>query len=56
MLRRVKPEEPLAMAVEHRLSANHFRVEHRPPRQQSMKEPAMAVGPFHHRCNAKSMR
>src|SRR5215470_5745471 len=49
MLGRVISQEPRAVAMEHRAGGDHLGVDQRAAREQAMEEPAMAVGPFHHR-------
>jgi hypothetical protein len=45
----IEADQPLAVAVEHRAGRHHLGVEQRPAREQAMEEPAVPVGPFHHR-------
>ena len=54
MLERIEGEKPGALAPQHRAGGQHFRVEQRPAREQAMEEPAMPVGPFHHRRYGKA--
>ena len=56
MLGRIEPQQPRAVAVQHRAGGEHFGIEQCAARQQAMEEPAMPVGPFHHRRNGESMR
>ena len=49
MLGRVETQQPRPVAVQHRARREHLGIKQRPPRQQPMEEPAMPVGPFHHR-------
>jgi hypothetical protein len=42
--------------MQHRAGGDHLGIEQRTPRQQAMEEPAMPVGPIHHRCDRKPMR
>ena len=49
MLGRIEPQQPRAVAVQHRAGGQHLGIEQRAARQQAMEEPAMPVGPFHHR-------
>ena len=49
MLRGMEAEKPRAIAMQHRAGGEHFGIEQRAARQQAMEEPAMPVGPFHHR-------
>jgi len=51
----VEPEQPLAVAVDHRPGRQHLGVEPRAPRQQPVKDAAMPVSPVHHGCDGKSM-
>ncbi len=54
MLGRVIGEQPRAVAAQHRRGRDHFGVEQRAPRQQAVEEPAVPVGPLHHRGDAES--
>jgi hypothetical protein len=54
MLRRIIGEEPRSVPVEHRGSRDHLSIDARSAREQAMEEPAMPVGPFHHRGDRKS--
>ena len=54
MLGRIEAQQPRAVAVQHRAGGQHLGVKQRAPRQQAMEEPAMPVGPFHHRSDGKS--
>ena len=54
MLGRIEAQEPRAIAMQHRAGGEHFGIEERAARQQPMEEPAMPVGPFHHRRDGKS--
>ena len=49
MLERIEAEQPRAVAAQHRAGGEHFGIDQRPAREQAMEEPAMPVGPFHHR-------
>jgi hypothetical protein len=40
--------------VQHRAGGQHFSIKRRPARKQAVEEPAMPVGPFHHRGDRKS--
>ena len=51
----VEAEQPLAIAMEHRVGRHHLGVEQRAPRQQAMEEPAMPVRPIHHGRDTESM-
>jgi hypothetical protein len=55
VLGRIVGEQPRTIAMEHRPSGDPFGVDPRAPREQPMEEPAMPVGPFHHRCDAETM-
>ena len=56
MLGRIEAEQPRAVAAQHRAGGHHLGVEQRAARQQAMEEPAMPVGPFHHRRDAEAAR
>src|SRR6185436_12854610 len=56
MLGRIVAQEPRAIAMQHRPGGQHFGIEQRPARQQPMEEPAMPIGPFHHRRNTETPR
>ena len=56
MLGRVEGQEPRAVAVQHRAGGDHLGIDQRPARQQAMEEPAVPVGPFHHRRDGKLSR
>ena len=53
MLERVEAEQPRAVAAQHRAGGEHLGVDQRAAREQAMEEPAMPVGPFHHRGDRK---
>ena len=53
MLGRIEADQPVAVAVQHRAGGHHLGVDQRAARQQAMEEPAVPIGPFHHRRNAK---
>ena len=55
MLARVKAQQPRPVAMKHRAGGDHLGVEPRTAREQAMEEPAMPVGPFHHRCDRETM-
>src|SRR5262249_45824121 len=55
MLERVEADEARAVAVQHRAGRHHLGIDQRAAREQAMEEPAMAVGPVHHRGNTESM-
>jgi len=44
------------IAVQDSVRRYHLRVEQRPPRQQSMEEPAVPIRPLHHRRDGEPMR
>ena len=48
VLRGVKAEEALAIAMNDRVCHHHFRVKQRVARQLPMQEPAMSIRPIHH--------
>src|SRR5260221_10475678 len=54
VLERVKTEQPLAIAMQHRTGGEHLGIDQRPTRQQPMEEAAMPVRPFHHRGDTKA--
>src|SRR5262249_54398069 len=49
MLGGVVGQKPRAVAMQHRAGGDHLGVDQRAARQQAMEEPAVPVGPFHHR-------
>ena len=49
MLGGIEPQQPRAVAMQHRAGGQHFSVEQRTPRQQTVEKPAMPVSPVHHR-------
>jgi hypothetical protein len=53
---RIVPQQPRPVAVQHRAGRQHLGVKERAARQQTMEEPAMPVGPFHHRSDAEYAR
>jgi hypothetical protein len=55
MLEPIEADELGAIAVQHGAGGDHLRVEKRMARHEAMEEPAMPVGPFHHRRNTESM-
>ena len=55
MLGGIEAEQPRAVAAQHRAGGDHLGVEPRAARQQAMEEPAMPVGPFHHRRDREAM-
>ena len=55
MLGRVIAQKPRPIAVQHCAHRQHFSIEQRAPRQQTMEEPAVPVGPFHHRSDTESV-
>jgi hypothetical protein len=56
MLRRIVGKKPRAVAVDDRRCRDHFRIDARTAREQAMEEPAMPIGPFHHRSDAEQVR
>ncbi len=54
MLGRVEAQQLLAVAMDHRPGGDHLGIEQRPARQQTVEQPAMPVGPVHHRGNAEA--
>ena len=48
-----RSQQPRAVAMQHRAGGDHLGVEQRTARQQAMEEPAVPVGPFHHRRDCK---
>ena len=54
MLGRIVTQQPRPIAMQHRAGGEHFGIEQRAARQQAMEEPAMPVGPFHHRSDGKA--
>ena len=55
MLLGVEAEQPVALAVDHRVGHHHLGVEQRAARQLAMEEAAMPVRPVHHRRDCKSV-
>src|SRR6202035_2684094 len=53
MLGRVETQKPRPVAMQHRAGREHLGIKQRAPRQQAMEEPAMPVGPFHHRSDGE---
>src|SRR5262249_30189188 len=49
MLGRIVRQEPHALAVKHRAGGDHLGVDEGAAREQAMEEPAVPIGPFHHR-------
>ena len=49
MLGRIEADQPRAVAVNHRAGRHHLGVDQRAAREQPMEEPAVPIGPFHHR-------
>ncbi len=54
MLGRIVTQKPRPIAMQHRAGGEHFGVKQRAARQQTMEEPAVPVGPFHHRGDGKA--
>ncbi len=57
MLRRIEPEQPGPIAMDHRRGREHLAVEPRAlqARRWAMEGPAMAIRPVHHRRDAQSI-
>ena len=53
MLGGIVAQQPGTIAIKQGAGCKHFGVKDRAPRELSMEEPAMPVGPFHHGCNAE---
>ena len=49
MLGGIKAQQTRPIAVQHRTGGQHLGIKQRATREQAMEEPAMPVGPFHHR-------
>src|SRR5262245_48012211 len=47
-------QQTVAVAAQHRLCRHHLRIKARAPRQETVEEPAMPVGPIHHGGDAKA--
>jgi hypothetical protein len=43
------------VAMEHRAGGDHLGIDERSARKQTMEEPAMPVGPFHHGCDRETV-
>jgi hypothetical protein len=56
MLERIEAEEPRAVAMHYRAGGQHLGVDERLAREQPVEEPAMPVGPVHHRSDTKTPR
>jgi hypothetical protein len=56
MLEGIEADDPRTIAAQHRRGRHHLGIEERATAQQPMKEPAVAVGPLHHRRDAEAMR
>ncbi len=54
MLGGVKAEQARAIAMQQGGGGDHLRIEPGAARERAMEDPAMPVGPFHHRRHAKS--
>ena len=50
----IEPQQPPPVAVQHRAGRQHLGIKQRAAREQTMEEPAMPIGPFHHRSDRKS--
>ncbi len=55
MLAGIEAEQSRPVAVDHGTGGQHLRIEPRPPRHQAMEDPAMPVGPVHHRSHGKEI-
>ena len=53
MLAGVEAQQPLAVAVQHRLRVHHLGVEQCAGRQDAVERAAVPVGPVHHRSNGE---
>ena len=49
MLARIMGQQPRPVAVQHRAGGDHLGIDQRARCEQAMEEPAMPVGPIHHR-------
>ena len=49
----IKTQQALAVAMDDRPCRDHLAVKSRPPRQDAVESPTMAVGPIHHRGHAE---
>ena len=54
MLGRIETQQPRPVAMQDRARRQHLGIEQRPARERAMEEPAMPVGPFHHRRHGKA--
>ena len=50
-----KAKQPVTVAMHDRSTRHHLTVEQRPPCQDTVKRPAMPVGPVHHWCDGKDL-
>src|SRR5690606_36047608 len=55
MLDRIKAQQAVAVAVDHRRRRDHLRIEQGARAQRTVKRPTVAVGPIHHGCHGQSM-
>ena len=55
MLARIETKQPLSVAMNDGARGQHLRVKPRPPRHQTVEDPAMPVGPVHHRGDGKAV-
>ena len=53
MLGRIVSKKARAIAMDNRAGGDHLGIDQRPTREQAMEEPAVPVGPFHHRCDGE---
>jgi hypothetical protein len=51
----IEAEQPRPLAAQHGAGGDHLGIEPRAPREQAMEEPAVPVGPLHHRGDRKAM-
>lgn len=54
MFHRIEADQAGAIAVDHRVGVHHLGVQARGRRQQAVEDPAMAVGPIHHRSDGQA--
>ena len=56
MFGRIKVEQTMQVTMKNRTGGDHLGVEQRMGGQQPMKEPAVSIGPLHHRRNTQAIR
>jgi hypothetical protein len=56
LLKGIKAQQALAVAMANGLGRHHLRIEQRVPGQVAVKDTAMPVSPIHHGRTAKSVR